>query len=367
MRIAYISLHWPRTRNSGVGKKIQSQLAAWNAMGHEARLFMHSSRYEPPSDLIAAEYFFYRASGKIAAELDRIRAARRMIAAVEAFRPDIIYLRYSIYVFPAHQLMGVAPVVEEINTNDLTQHEGLGRIYSLYNRLTRGIFLRRVAGLVAVSHELALSPAFASYRQPTCVIANGVNLDDFERLPAPSNETPRLVFLGNPGYSWHGVDKLVTLARLVPDVHLDIVGYHELPGFEPLPENITLHGYIPEQDYRNILANADVAISSLALHRVQLEEASPLKSRECLAFGLPLVIAYIDTDLRDLDCDFLLKIPNKEDNIQTHARAIREFAYRMRGVRVDREQISTLDETGKESRRIGFFAEFLNQAGWSKE
>ena len=355
MRIAYVSLHWPRTRNSGVGKKIQSQVAAWNTMGHEARLFMHTANHESLSDLIEADYFFYATAGKIKTEINRIHAMTRIISAVRDFHPDLIYLRYGIYVYPAHRLMDIAPVIEEINTNDLTQHEGLGVIYSLYNRLTRGVFLRNVRGLVIVSRELAASPAFAVYRKPTCIIANGVDLKSFPQLSPTSNEIPHLVFIGNPGYLWHGVDKLVTLAKLIPDVHLDIVGYSKLPKYEPLPENITLHGYLAVQEYQNVLAYADVAISSLALHRIQLEEASPLKSRECIAFGLPLVVAYIDTDLDDLKCDFLLKIPNKEDNIRTHVQAIRDFAYRMRGQRVDHSQVIKLDQAGKELDRIVFF------------
>jgi hypothetical protein len=358
MRIAYVSLHWPRTRNNGVGKKIASQLALWNAMGHEARLFMHAAQYEPLSDLIEADYFFYTTAGKIKTELNRIAAMARMIAAVREFHPDVIYLRYGIYVFPAHRLMDIAPVIEEINTNDLTQHEELGGIYSLYNRLTRGIVLRRVHGLITVSRELAASSAFASYRKRTQVIANGWELDDFPQLPAPYNTIPRLAFMGNPGYPWHGVDKLVTLARLLPEIQLDIIGYQELPGLEPLPENITLHGYLSTQDYKTVLSSADVAVSSLALHRVPLEEASPLKSRECLAFGLPLVIAYIDTDLDDLNCDFLLRIPNKEDNIHTHAPVIRDFVYRMRGRRANREILmSHIGSRQKELTRLSFFGQ----------
>jgi hypothetical protein len=359
MRIAYVSLHWPRTNNSGVGKKIQSQVAAWIEMGHTARLFMHTAQYKPQAELIEADYFFYVESGKIRTELNRINAMTRMIAAIRDFHPDIIYLRYGIYVYPAHRLMDIALVVEEINTNDLTQHEGLGGIYNLYNRLTRGIFLRNVRGLVTVSRELAVSSAFAVYRKPTCIIANGVDLSRFIQLAAPANQTPRLVFIGNPGYVWHGVDKLVTLARLIPDIQLDIVGYSEIPDFGPLPENITLHGYLALQDYQNVLASADVAVSSLALHRVQLDEASPLKSRECLAFGLPLIMAYIDTDLHDLNCDFLLKIPNKEDNIQTHAQDIRDFIFRMRGLRAERNQIIKLDQLNKELERIEFFEKLL--------
>ena len=296
-------------------------------------------------------------------ELNRIFAMQRLVAAVHTFHPDVIYLRYGIYVFPAHRLKDIAPVAEEINTNDLTQHEGLGGVYSLYNRLTRGILLRCVSALVTVSRELAASPAFASYAKPTRVIANGWDLDGFPQLPAPSNATPRLVFIGNPGYVWHGVDKLVALMRLHPDLQLDIVGYDALPGLEPLPDNITLHGYLALAEYRKVLSCADVAISSLALHRVQLEEASPLKSRECLAFGIPLVVAYVDTDLDSLNCDFLLKISNKEDNIQTHATGIRDFAYRMRGRRVDRDMIAPLiGATSKERSRLSFFEKIVQSS-----
>jgi hypothetical protein len=138
-----------------------------------------------------------------------------------------------------------------------------------------------------------------------------------------------------------------------------------LPDFETLPGNVSLHGYLSRQEYQQVLAGADAALSSLALHRVQLEEASPLKSRECLAFGLPLVVAYQDTDLYDIACDFLLKIPNKEDNIQTHAQAIRDFAYRMRGRRADREFLKKyIDLNQKETMRLAFFEEILQRSAY---
>jgi glycosyltransferase involved in cell wall biosynthesis len=251
-------------------------------------------------------------------------------------------------------------LIGETNTNDLTQHEGLGKVYALYNRLTRSFLLRCLHGLVAVSSELAEAPAFASFHKATRVIANGIDLENFEPLPAPSNAVPRLAFIGNPGYLWHGVDKLVTLARLVSDVHLDIIGYDNLPGHESLPENLHLHGYLSATEYRKILGGADAAISSLGLHRIGLEEASPLKSRECLALGLPLIMAYIDTDLHNSKADFLLRIPNKEDNIQTHAQVIRDFVYRMKGRRVDRKLIPSIDQAVKERQRLQFFEEIIS-------
>ena len=108
------------------------------------------------------------------------------------------------------------------------------------------------------------------------------------------------------------------------------------------------------------MASCDLAISTLALHRKDMQEACSLKTRECLAYGLPLVLPYRDSDLERLDCDFLLKIPNKEDNIHTHGQAIHDFAYRMRGRRAERAAIASIDQVAKEKARIRFFEEILS-------
>ena len=145
----------------------------------------------------------------------------------------------------------------------------------------------------------------------------------------------------------------------MPDIQIDVIGYDRLPRYQSLPTNITFHGYMSSNHYQILLANSDVAVSSLAFHRVGMQEQSPLKSREYLAYGLPMVVPYIDTDLNDLKCDFLLNIPNREDNIQTHAEVIRDFAYRMRGRRVDRQMIMPIDQTRKETERLRFFEEII--------
>jgi glycosyltransferase involved in cell wall biosynthesis len=360
MRIASISLHWPRTKNSGVGKKLNQQIKFWQAGGHEARLFMHTSRYAPLSDLIPAEVIPYDLAGKLGTEFNRSRAARELIASVKKFHPDLIYLRLAMYVYPVHQLARIAPVVGEINTKDLEQHKELGTILSLYNRLTRGILLKQASGLVAVSNELAEDPSYADFQKPMRVISNGIHLSVFQPLEAPNNETPRMVFIGTPGYSWHGVDKLMELAQRFPDLQVDIVGYDQLPEYESLPSNLTLHGYLNTESYRKVMAGCDLAISTLGLYRKGMEEACTLKSRECLAYGLPMVLPYIDTDLKDLEAEFLLKIPNKEDNIQTHGQAIHDFAYHMRGRRVDRNLIASIDQVAKEAERLRFFEEIIS-------
>jgi glycosyltransferase involved in cell wall biosynthesis len=321
---------------------------------------MHTAN-EPGLDFLPGDKFFYPTQNGFAQrEIGRVRAAKKMLRAVERYRPDLIYLRYGIYVYPVHRLAYTAPVVEEINTNDVEQHKELGVVYSLYNRFTRGILLRSISGLVCVSKELAKLSVFRNFRKPTKVIANGIDLNKFTPLDTPNNSLPRIIFIGEHGHSWHGVDKIVSLARNFSDIRINLIGYEALPENEPLPDNLISHGYLSSEEYLTLFSLADVAISSLALHRVNLTEASPLKSREYLAYGLPTIIAYKDTDLEKVETDYILKIPNTEDNILTHGKLIRDFAYEMRGRRVDHKLIAPhIDNQVKECKRLAFFEEII--------
>lgn len=361
MRIAYVSLHWLRTLNSGVGKKIQRQMSAWESAGHQVKFFMHAAKRTDESPLVPGEIVYYTESGKLINELKRISAIYPLLKSVKAFHPDLIYIRYGMYVYPVHRLTEIAPLVEEITTNDLSQHGGLGILYGIYNRVTRGILIRNTSGLVCLSHELAKAPFNARYQKPTIVIGDGMDMKNIYPLPAPKNEKPKIVFIGSPDSIWQGVDKLPTLARTCPDLEIHIIGYSNLDNGIDIPENLYLHGYLNTEAYQKVLTKMDCAIGSLALHRIQLNESSPLKTRECLAFGLPMILPYRDTDLHHLESDFLLKIPNTEDNIQTYAEVIREFAYRMRGRRVDRAVIAHLNQEVKEKERLLFFEQIINK------
>lgn len=362
MRIAYVSLHWLRTLDSGVGKKIHRQIHAWENAGHEVRLFMHAALKEGLANPLPGEIIYYTESNKIIGEWRRSLAIYPLLRAVQAFRPDLIYIRYGMYVYPVHRLAEIAPLVEEITTNDLSQHKRLGILHSMYNRLTRGILIRKTSGLVCLSHELANAPFNAKYQKPTAVIGDGIDMENIQPLPPPDNVTPKIAFIGAPDSIWQGVDKLPFLARACPDLEIHIIGYSRLETVKEIPKNVYLYGYLDAKKYQKVLANMDCAIGSLALHRIQLNESSPLKTRECLAFGLPMILPYLDTDLHRLGADFILEIPNTETNIQTHANAIREFAYHMRGRRVNRQAIAHLSQAAKEKERLSFFMRTLRNS-----
>jgi glycosyltransferase involved in cell wall biosynthesis len=166
--------------------------------------------------------------------------------------------------------------------------------------------------------------------------------------------------VATPGYPWHGVDKLFILAVLCQDMHFIVIGYGPDDCPNNPPANLELLGFMTQGEIHKALMRADAAFGTLALHRKNMEEACPLKVREALAYGLPIIYAYKDTDLDDLDSELLLRLPNTENNVIDNVDAIREFAYQMRGRRVDRGLISSrIDQRIKEIQRLEFFEEVI--------
>jgi len=91
-----------------------------------------------------------------------------------------------------------------------------------------------------------------------------------------------------------------------------------------------------------------------------MEEASVLKIREALAYGIPVIIAFWDTDLHDVSLDTILHISNTEENVMENAERIRSFAYAMIGKRVDINSVASyLDQNKKEIIRLSFFQSIL--------
>ncbi|MBE3098230.1 MAG: hypothetical protein IMZ44_14030, partial [Planctomycetes bacterium] len=93
--------------------------------------------------------------------------------------------------------------------------------------------------------------------------------------------------------------------------------------------------------------------------RKGMNENSPIKTREYLAAGLPVIIGYDDIDFPDRP-DYILQLPNSEDNVVIHIEAIRAFVRRVKGTRVPREIVQPrIDAAGKEATRLAFMRQCL--------
>jgi len=365
MRIAYVSLHWPRSVSSSVGQKIERQLSAWQSFGHTTRFFSHLHQPASVSDLLSGDRFPYEVTtgfvGSIATEFSRSGALTELLSAVQEYQPDVIYLRWAMYVYPLHRISRIARIALEVNTNDIQEHRLLGALKSTYNLLTRSLTIRACSGIIFPAYELEHLPAFKRFNKPSLVISNSIDLGAIPELPSPRNNTPHLAFMGTPGYAWHGVEKLVGFAQSFPDVVVDVIGYEHIQGVAEIPANLKLHGYLTGAACDRVLSSADAAIGTLSLHKAGINEASPFKVRDCIARGIPCILPYQDTDLHDLDSPLILSIPNDQNNIADYGQQIHDFVFAVRGRRIPREMVhSRIDFLAKEEQRLRFMESLLS-------
>lgn len=355
MRVGVL-LHWNEGEESGVFKKVVSQITTWKDYGVHVS-FHVISRYPMltiwQSHLKEVPITLHRYSGLVS----RLRAWKSAVEAIKAQHPDLVYHRYDLYMPALKSLFRKFPVVLEINTNDLTEYCLTKGLRCWYNLTTRSWLLSQAAGLVFMTYELSRFPCFSRYRKPSAVIPNGIDLRDFRPLPRAENNTPKLVFLGTGEQVWQGVDKILRMAEIFPRWQFEIVGIRP-SRLRVNQKNVRVHGPLPRQAYEPLLAQADIAIGTLALHRKKLNEACPLKTREYLAYGLPVIIGYKDSDFIN-GAPFILELPNTEDNVESRVSEITNFVSKWKGQRVPREAISHLDLLSKESQRLAFFRNIL--------
>lgn len=351
MKIAYLA-YLKINVDSGVNKKIAEQLSCWRSAGHDARLFaLAPGGAETCASLaglapdvesgVGLHNLFWR--------------ARRQMRRLRQWRPDVIYVRYGIYIPAWAAAARHFPLALEINSDDLIEaRQNWPWFLYHWHRCSRNFLLRRARGAVFVTDELRRRFDLPAARQ--CVISNGIDLDACPELPPAANSGPKLVFIGSAKHSWHGVVKIAWLADRRPDWRFDLIGIEEDELLD-CPGNLRCHGFMARTEYLSLLADADVAIGTLAIHINQMNEACPLKVREYLAMGLPIIIGYQDTDFPPPPPDFILQLSNHELNVEEHLAQIDAFVERWRGRRVARSAVAHLAEAAKEAQRLAFFSE----------
>ena len=154
--------------------------------------------------------------------------------------------------------------------------------------------------------------------------------------------------------AWHGVDKVGRLAALRPGWQFDIVGVARPAAFD-----------VPNVDLASVARPAPAARGHGAAPMSAsgpwpctartLTRARPLKVREYLAVGLPVLYGYHDPDADDLG-PYVLRIDNTETSIEDALDRIDAFVCGARGVRVPRSSVAHIDAAVKEGQRLALFA-----------
>jgi glycosyltransferase involved in cell wall biosynthesis len=334
---------------SGVNKKIFSQIQSLNALGIDAKLILigntGASDTDPP-------FVVHKQvpQGETRSIFTRIIRARKIAGFIRDYINDLgpsdtLYFRYPL-ILPFCPINFFKPfrkciVVFEHNTVLLEEYL-LNREYRsfIFECIFGNIVLFQADGGIGMTDEMRDSAwkRIGSWNKPFITNSNGITVDSV-RLRS------RGLFLANQHISllcvanfspWHGIDRLILgLARYSGQciVTLHLVGngpmipsLKQLCRQNNLSDRVIFHDFLSGPDLDRLFDESDIAVGTLAIHRLNLSKSSTLKSREYCSRGIPYVMGSPDPDFPD-DFPYILKIPADETAVDMEN--VITFAYRV--------------------------------------
>lgn len=355
MKILYvIDQNIEQGKTSGIIHKIKNKIDVWTDEGVEVHLLsLYSFKLYDSNLVLIDDSMSYRIKkhGRYFTLMRMLYSTYLLFKFLSKNKYDLMYIRQRPYMPYTQRCFKLVKTVIEINTFDVGEYKAISKIMYIINNLTRDRFYRHARGFLCVTKELERIYS-SKYHLPSLTIANGVDSSKY-KIKNSSNKKPNLVFVGSPGYEWHGIDKVEYLAGKLKEFEFHLVG---MDGENK--DNVIYHGYCSLEKTKEIVGSCDIGICSLSLHVKDMNEASPLKSRQYLAQGLPIIYGYEDTDLKG-DENFSLRIPNSEDNIKKSLDEIKKFienVYDDESLSNEAKQFSldVLDTSKKEKIRLEF-------------
>lgn len=307
MRILF---HHRIASRDGQAVHVDELIAALERQGHETILV------GPPS-LVATKFggsnplvdrikkLMPQAAYEVLEIVYNLKAFLRLRRAVRLYQPDIIYERFSLFLFAgiwARRLYDL-PILLEINSplyEERAENNEL-RLHRL-GRWAQGLLWNRVDHVLPVTAVLARTVAtYGVASSRIAVIPNGVDLERFSVVPDAGLVRTKLcrsarVVLGFTGFirSWNAVHRLIDFVaqhhRQI-DLHILVVGdgparalLEEHAQAQGVYDRLTITGVVERDDIARYIAAFDIAV----VPNVN-PYASPLKLFEYLQLGRAIV------------------------------------------------------------------------------
>lgn len=329
MKIAYISSHI-LSNTEGVTKKIINQIKTWREFGNDV-LFINIGKHIDFNHLeydylnYESHYIENKWKSKFGINFD-------LLDSLSKFNPDIVYLRYDLWSVTYDYILRNYKTVIEIQTDDINEYKLQksikGRLRYLYLLAFRDKFLSKAEAFITVTKELCDLEHYKKYNKPTIYIPNSIRLKDIDiiKMRTSKQDKIKLFFIGTSNFPWHGIDLIEKIAKKLPEFEFHIVGEYNKYG---RVGNMFFYGRLKYEEYSKIMRDCQVCIGTLALHRKNMTEASPLKTREYLAHGFPVIIGYKDTAFLQSKPDYVCEVDFSDENItNSKIEIIRDFVYK---------------------------------------
>ncbi|MGE5384597.1 MAG: glycosyltransferase family 4 protein [Betaproteobacteria bacterium] len=322
MKILY---HHRTASKDGQAVHIEEMIAALRVLGHEVRVVAPAADEAGEGRMGLKVGWVHRlkaALPKAIYELLELAysllAYRRLLRAAEAFRPDVLYERYNLYMLAGVMLkrrLGL-PMLLEVNAplvHERSQHGGLSLLRLA--RWAEGTTWRAADVVLPVTQVLAQHvSAYGVSERRIAVIPNGINTAHFAHAPTPEASRRNLglegkLVLGFTGFvrDWHGVDRIIrwmASGEAPANTHLLVVGDGPVRNeLEILAREL---GIAAQVTFTGVLHRDEVpkrvAAFDIALQPAVVPYASPLKLMEYLVLG-KAILAPSTPNLREVLVD----------------------------------------------------------------
>jgi glycosyltransferase involved in cell wall biosynthesis len=276
----------------------------------------------------------------------------KLIRRAKAMSCQVMYVRDAFPMWLRAKQSKIVVEFQSLISEELRERSFLKYItFLLFSQFTYW----NIDGAVYITNELkSRNEMKLSNNIPSIQISNGIDLSVRRALPVSKLDRPAVFFMGHPNQYWQGVEEIESLAVQLPTIDFHIVGYDG----ESSARNIFFHGVLSEERYFAIARDCVAAVGPMRIDLKGISEAAPLKVREYLALGLPVIINYHDVDLLG-DLDFVLEI-----DVVSHSKSemndkVLGFVDYWRGKRVQREQVQFLSTEYSETKRLNFLRELM--------
>ncbi|HRG65929.1 MAG TPA: hypothetical protein PLV12_08990 [Saprospiraceae bacterium] len=241
---------------------------------------------------------------------------------------DVVYIRYSPL---ALGLLGLLKHLKKINPKvkiflDLATYPYIHEYKGLKKLVAQVISYRHKYLKKFIHRIITVGSDSNIWGIPVVAIKNAIDPESYKLKNSVSVPGVIRLILVSTFWHWHGIDRLINgLIHYMANnpkytVYLTLIGegaelskIRELADHPTVKENIFFFPSAYGGELNQFFDQADIAIGTLAVDRINLTECSALKHREYGARGIPFVYAGSDKSFDDKD--FVLSLPLAEKDV----------------------------------------------------
>jgi hypothetical protein len=330
-------------------------------LGHEVKLIVfHTSPIGFPEG--TAE--FISLNNTDAGILKLMRLNRKLnkvvLNRVREVAPDVIYFRDRGAILNFfNKLSKIAPVYVEVQSNMIEEFKIINKKRYILEKILRRRYYKKIRSFVCITNELYKNEKKYNNKSGY-ILGNGILEEDLGLVRKTGfDDKIHLVFIISPGLPWHGTERLLRSLNNAPNkdkFFIHIVGEENKSGL--LYKNVLFYGIVNDRHKLDeIFAQSDIGIGTLALYTKNMKEAAPLKIRNYIAKGLPVILGYDDVDLPK-SMNFVYSVPN--DDTDLNFEDIERFYEKTKNYRASGEISKYAEEYLLWSKKIKVLSEYIS-------